>query len=506
MSTRSIASHPIAPSTADYTKATNLNASSSPKICIVGGGLSGLATAIKLQNLLPNAAITLYEAAPRVGGVIHTEKCGNFLVDHGADMFATNPPHAMKLCEELGVTERLCEPSMEGRGAKIVCNGKLVPLPEGFVLMRATQLIPMLQTPLLSVLGKLRFLFERWIPRKKKNLDAFDDESISSFVTRRMGREMLDRLVAPLTAGIYTADVSKLSMLATMAPIAKMESEYGSLAKATSARRKRGQDSVERNSAGARYSQFRAFKGGMIDLINAIVASLSEGSINLETEVKSIQPKTGGGWEISLADQVVPYDEVILATPPHITAKLLADHDSSAAELMGRIEASSAAIVILGVHRSQIKAPANCFGFVVPLNEKRQILACSFASTKFAGRAPEDQTLIRVFVGGAMQPELLEKSDEALIELTRQELSELIGLEGEPELKQVVRWNDAMPQYHVGHLERVKLLEARIEKIEGLSIVSNALHGVGISPLIGQAEDVASSIAERYSDSSNSSR
>ena len=457
-----------------------------------------MVTAVKLQQLMPNADIAIYESDCRLGGVIHTEECDNFLVDHGADMFATHPPDAMKLCDQLGVSDSLIEPLVEGRGAKIVHKGRLLPLPEGFVLMRATQTWPMLKTPLLSLGGKIRFLWERWVPKKRDTETRVEDESIADFVSRRMGKEMLDRIVAPLTAGIYTADINRLSMLATMGPIAKMETDFGSLAKATSVRRKSGQDSVERNSAGARYSQFRAFPGGMIQLIEALEAKLPRENIHKNCKVQRIQQNSDSSWEITLPDETVKCDEVVLATPPKVSAKLLEDLCPKASKTMSQIESSSVAIAVLGVHKSQISKPADCFGFVVPLNENRKILACSFASAKFAHRAPENHVLIRVFVGGAMQAELLQKTDDAIIELVRDELSELIGLSGEPAVAKVVRWNEAMPQYHVGHLERIKIIEEEISKIPSLMIVSNAMHGVGISPVISQASKVATHISERY--------
>jgi len=493
----------------EITDDKNASLPSQPKICIVGGGLSGLATAHRLHRLLPDGSISIFEAKTRIGGVIHSERCKDYLVDHGADMFATNPPAAMRLCEELGVVDDLIEPLVKGRGAKIVNGGRLVALPEGFVLMRATQLWPIVRTPLLSIRGKLRFLMERWIPVKTSRGQDEQDESIGDFVRRRMGHEMLDRIVAPLTAGIYTADIDRLSMLATMGPIAKMETTHGSLAKATSERRKSGEDSVERNSAGARYSQFRAFPEGMVQLIESLVSHLPAEVINTDTKVLSLSRSTVEGWNLSLktddAERCESFDEVVLATPPRITSNLLQGICPSAASLLADIEASSVAIVVLGVKQTQIARPANCFGFVVPLSEKRKILACSFASEKFRGRAPTDRVLIRVFVGGAMQPELLQQSDQELSNLVREELFELIGLSGEPEITQVVRWHEAMPQYHVGHLDRVAKIESELTEVEGVTVVSNSLHGVGISPVIGQANTAAAQIASRLNSSSDTS-
>ncbi len=494
-----------------------------PRIAIIGGGLSGLAVAAQLHLELPDADLTLFEASDRLGGVIYTERVGEFLVDHGADMFSTNPPAAIELCRRLGVDQRLMEPQLEGRGARIACGTELVPLPEGFVLMRATQLWPMLTTPLLSIRGKLRFLLERFIPSigsppssgaaeeastEKGGDDALPpDESVADFVRRRMGREVLDRIVAPLSAGIYTADVNRLSMQATMGPIAKMERDFGSLARATAARRRSGQDSVERSSAGARYSQFRAFRGGMIELISTLADSLPEGTVRLSSRVESIgrspTNQTPTQWTVTIDGEPQTFDEVVVAVPPVIASSLIRPHAPDAAEELAGIESASTAIVVLGARESEIERDINTFGFVVPLTEGRRILAGSFASHKFAGRAPHGHVLIRVFVGGAMQPELLRLSDEELVNLVREELSELIGYHGDPELTRVVRWNHAMPQYHVGHRDRVERIEQAMGRVEGLSLMTNALHGVGIAPVIQQAGTVAKKIADRWQQSSH---
>lgn len=477
-----------------------------PRIAIIGGGLSGLATAVKLHLVFPQANLTLLEGSKRLGGVIHTEVADQFLIDHGADMFATNPPAAIDLCRQLGVEDCLIEPRIESRGARIAHGSELVPLPEGFVLMRATQLWPMMTTPLLSIRGKLRFLAERWITSIQKdklsNAPLPPDESVSNFVDRRMGKEVLDRIVAPLAAGIYTADVTKLSMQATMGPIAKMERDYGSLARATAARRRSGKDSLERSSAGARYGQFRAFPGGMIQLIETLRDALPQESIRLERPVKSLI-KSGDQWTVTSGKESLGFDHVVVAVPPNVAAELLRPLIPIAAAELAGIESASVAIVLLGVHRSQIQNEIDTFGFVVPLNEKRRILAGSFASNKFVGRAPEGDVLIRVFVGGAMQPELLDLADDQIVQIVREELDDLIGLHGDPVLTRVVRWDRAMPQYHVGHLDRVNRIEEAIEQVPGISLVSNALHGVGIAPVIGQADRVAKKIAAQFQNSSN---
>ncbi|MGB7323782.1 MAG: protoporphyrinogen oxidase [Rubripirellula sp.] len=460
------------------------------RVAIIGGGLSGLATAAQLRLAHPGIELTVFEAGERVGGVIHTETADGFLIDHGADMFATKPPHALQLCQKLGVEDQLIEPLPDGRGARIVRHGKLMPIPDGFVLMRATKLWPMLKTPLLTPLGKLRFLVERFVSVDKQTANEDFDESVDSFVRRRMGNEVLDRIVAPLSAGIYTADITKLSMRATMGPIAEMEQKYGSLARATVARRRSGEDSVERGSTGARYGQFRAFRGGMIRLIETLAESLPEGSIRTSTAISSVV-RQNERWNVStVSGETETFDHVVVAVPPVPASKLLSEIAPAASEQLAAIESASAAIIVLGVKKTDIQADINTFGFVVPLSENRKILAGSFASHKFAGRAPDGHVLIRVFMGGAMQAELLDQDDASLVKTVRQELADLIGLGGEPIVTRVVRWNHAMPQYHVGHKQRVKLIEESIAQVPGLSLINNGLGGVGIAPVIRAAGEV----------------
>ena len=208
-------------------------------------------------------------------------------------------------------------------------------------------------------------------------------------------------------------------------------------------------------------------------------------------------------WTVHLGNESHEFDQVVVAVPPHAASPLLRPHAPEAADELSKIESASVAIVVMGARRAEIERDINTFGFVVPLTEKRRILAGSFASNKFAGRAPAGHVLMRVFVGGAMQPELLRLSDEEIVALVREELAELIGFRGEPVVTRVVRWNRAMPQYHVGHLDRVKRIEAEIDKVDGLALMSNALHGVGITPVIGQADRVASQIASQWQASSN---
>ncbi|TWT91553.1 protoporphyrinogen oxidase [Stieleria varia] len=499
------------------------------RVVIIGGGLSGLATAVHLHLLDPSLQLTVLESADRVGGVIHTQQVTlpsgqSFVLDHGADMFATQPPAALKLCERLGVADQLILPNTDDAGAMIVFKGRLQRIPDGFVLMRATRVWPMITTPLLSPLAKLRLLAERWVRpensahrNKQQNTegntgqnsaDPDGDVSVAHFVRRRMGTAVLDKIVSPLVAGIYTADVERLSMLATMAPIAEMVRQHGSLTAATRRRKREGSDGTERNSAGARYHNFRAFRGGMIQLIQSLTAALPDQTIQTQADVQSLNwnasQKT---WAVRTGDHEIQCDAVVLATPARVSARLLQTIPTNdlkpaanaAADQLSQIESASAAIAVLVVRKDQISKPIDFFGFVVPMLERRRILAGSFASVKFAGRCDDDHLIVRVFMGGALQSELLERDDDQLIRIAREELADLVGLSGDPVYAAVVRWNAAMPQYHVGHLERVRQIESNLAKLPALEMTSNALHGVGIAPVISAAESTAKKIVEQLS-------
>ncbi|MCO8122405.1 protoporphyrinogen oxidase [Stieleria sp. TO1_6] len=487
------------------------------RIAVIGGGLSGLTAAFYVLKRAPETAVTLFESGSRLGGVIATEsvpstdpahpESGRFVIDHGADMFATEPPAALELCRDLGVEDQLILPDVKRAGAMILHNGALVPIPDGFVLMRATKLWPMLATPLLSVGGKLRFLCERWIgPLPERTGHAGGDVSVADFVRHRMGSETLDRLVGALVAGIYTADIERLSMNATMAPLAAMVDQHGSFAAATKQRRRQNKDNTERHSAGARYEKFRSFAGGMQQLIDALVAGIDAAAIEMETAVTGLefnpedsdQPDSAW-WRVDAGGQSHEFDQVVLATPAAVSSRLLVSvreqsvlaECQTASEQLAAIPSASTAIVVLCVHQSQLTRLPQRFGFVVPPIENRNILAVSFASHKYPVRCPADHCIIRVFVGGATQAALLDQSDEALIEMVRGELADLIGMQGRETLSRVVRWQDAMPQYHVGHLQRVSQIQDAIARVPGLYLTTNALQGVGIAAVVGAAKRVA---------------
>jgi oxygen-dependent protoporphyrinogen oxidase len=490
----------------------NTPPSAFPRVAIIGGGISGLAAAHRLSELLPPANIDLFEASGRLGGILNTVQRAGFLIEQSADNFLIKPPAALELCREVGLQSDLLTTDESRRRAFVVRSGKLVPIPEGFYLMSPRKLWPILMSPALSIRGKLRLLLEPFIPRRKPNSfdgnpGEYSDESVADFARRRLGREVFEQLIQPLVAGIYTADPEQLSMAATMPQFLEYERTSGSLLRATVRLRPRTEASVDDSStdhsakaaSGARYGLFVTPKDGMSSLVGNIAKLLSRVTIHLNAPISELQ-LVANRWQLKLAaghKHIEPtfYDAAILALPAPAAAKILEFSDSALAGELSAIEYAGCAVVSLGFRRTQISHPLDGFGFVVPETERRRIIAGSFASLKFPGRAPEHHVLIRVFVGGALQPEMLKLSDDDLIRISFDELTDLLQMTGSPVASDVARWPHSMPQYHVGHLARVSRIEQIVGKYPTLALAGNAYRGVGIPHCVASGESAAARIA-----------
>lgn len=468
---------------------------------MVGGGISGLAAAVRLQELIPQAELALFEASERPGGVLQTVRRDEYLVERAADSFTTNVPWAMDLCHRLGLADTLQTTVPTYRRALVIHQGKVLRVPDGFLLMSAARLWPLLTTRALSWPGKLRLLAEPLVRRRPPRWDQVD-ESVESFATRRLGREVFERLVQPLVAGIYTADPAKLSMAATMNEFLVDEQQYGSLlraavVRAAKARRESKRQASSDRESGARYGLFVAPREGMASLAEALANRLPAGSVHLGTRVANLRKGQEGRWQIATSsDGADPsFDAVILALPAYESAQVLGELDAELAAQLDAIPYAGAAVVSFAYRRDQIDHPLDGFGVVVPQVEGRQIIAASFASVKFPDRAPADRVLIRTFVGGAMQPELAELPDERLCHMAHEELSQLLGITGQPLWNDVARWPRSMPQYHVGHVQRIAEIERHVAAWPGLELAGNAYHGVGIPQCIHSGETAAERIA-----------
>ena len=483
-----------------------MNRTEGKKIIIIGGGITGLSAAHRLSELSKDEKglldVTLIEARDQLGGVIHTIKQDGFLIDSGPDNFVTAKPWAMALARRLGIASELISTNEAHRSAMVVRNGKMMPIPEGFLLMAPTKFLPMVTTPLFSLPGKVRMGMELFVPPRRQN----GDESLGSFVIRRFGQEALDRLVQPLISGIYTAKPHKLSLRATMPRFLDLETKYRSVIRGMRAEGKKRKTS----GSGARYSMFVTFKEGLHTLIRALEERLSHVDFRLGERAAQLEknPPDNGVplWKVKLEDGLsVEADGVIIAGPSKHAARLLTAVDADLSRQLSAVGYASSAVVHLAYKRSHIAHPLNAFGCVVPITERRSIIAASFSSVKYAGRAPAGYVLLRAFMGGALQPGIVKQSDNDLIKTARQDLDALLGIATPPQFAIVSRWPDSMAQYDVGHLERVAVMRQRLSRHKGLQVAGNGFEGVGIPDCVraGEraAEDLLSEIMAQRGDS-----
>jgi len=463
------------------------------RLAVVGGGLTGLAAAYRLLELSAAATdrpceVTLFEASPHSGGVIGTNRIQGYLAELGADMFITNRPWAISLVRRLGLESRVISTEPTYRRSLVLRKGRPVEVPDGFQLLSPVQAWPVLKSSIFSPWGKLRMGLEYLLPSRKET----GDESLAHFVRRRFGNEALERLIQPLVGGIYTADPEKLSLQATLPRFLDMEREHGSLIRALRSQKKTGPAEA---ASGARYGLFVSFPDGIAELLNALTSQISaKGQIQFGTTITQVL-KRETGFLLTLGNGTEQeFDGVVLAMPSYRAAALVRGFAESLATALDQIEYASAAIVVTGHKLADITHPMDAYGLVVPEIEKRKVLAVSFTSRKFPGRAPEGCVMLRTFVGGAMHPELLEQTDDQILNMVREELAEIFGVRWNPDFTRVQRWNKSMAQYHVGHLERVATIERELSAYPSLRVAGNAYHGVGIPDCIHSGETAAEAV------------
>lgn len=469
------------------------------KIAVIGGGITGLSAAHRLTELAAGQdlelEVTLFEASDRVGGVFGTKHIKGHVVETGADSFITNKPWAVDLCHRLGLSDQLIGTNPAYQRSLILHDGQPVVTPQGFELLLPRKLRALLASPLLSLEGKVCVAAEPFVPPKTDDTD----ESLASFVRRRFGQEMLDRIVQPMVGGIYTADPENLSMQATLPRFAKREREYSSLLRSVWAERQSetstANEELDNPSgiSGARYGLFASLKEGMSQLLDALTVSVQQtATIEFNRAVLGVRPSSDDGFDVKLSgDEKLSFDAVILALPAHQSGRVVNSWDATLAARLSQIPYASSAIVVSAHRLEDIEHSVEAFGLVIPHVEGRRILAVSFLSRKFEGRSPEGTVQLRTFVGGAMQPELLDQSDDSLLALVRDELQDILGVRGKPLFEIVARYERAMPQYHVGHLNLVEDIERRASAHDGFAIAGNAYRGVGLPDSIHSGEQAA---------------
>ncbi len=462
-------------------------------ITIIGGGMAGLATAYYLQKKSRESGIkvdyTLVESASRFGGKITTDQVDDFVIEGGPDSFITQKPWGTQLCRELGLADRLIPTNDERRSIFVLSKGKLVPFPGGYRLTVPTEFVPFALSPLISPLGKLRMGLDLVIPPRREQ----SDESLAAFIRRRLGVEALDKIAGPVMAGIYVADPERLSLLSTFPMFAEMEQKYGSLIRAMQAAKKHhpSPNGARQNSGGRPQAMFTSLRGGMQELVEALLARL-QGDLRPGCRVVGLH-YLSPGFEIlfdSPQGQPLKTDAVVLAAPAYTAASLVESFAPHLAALLQKVRYVSTATISLGYRRADLPAQSdlNGFGFMVPKSENRPILACTWSSTKFNHRASADDVLLRLFVGGDQREYLVEDwADEELLALAQAELGAIMGITAQPVVRRIFRWPKGNPQYDVGHLDRVAEMEQAAATIPGLYLTGSAFRGIGLPDCIKSA-------------------
>jgi protoporphyrinogen/coproporphyrinogen III oxidase len=460
------------------------------RMVIVGGGISGLAAAYYLERQAEQTglqvSIRLLEADQRVGGVIRTERCGEFLLEAGPDSFLSLKPAALDLCKELSLGDDLIGSNDERRKTYVLQGGKLRQLPDGLMFVVPTRIWPMFRGDLLSPAGKLRLALAPFLPPVERRAA---DRAVTDFISRRFGREVLERLAEPLLAAVYGAEVDTLSASAVLPQLVAIEEKYGNLWRGLSHAR------AQMKSRSPGQPLFMTLRNGLGEMVERLQRSLKRTQVKFGCEVRAIS-SDGEGYRVEHEGGAEAAEAVIVATPAHAAARLLQSLDGELARQLGSIRYHSSVIVALGYERRQFGRELEGFGFVVPRTESRYMTACTWVSTKFPFRSGPEGVLLRCFLGGSRNHGLLERSDEQIVSDTLRELDEIMQLRATPSFVRIYRWENRMPQYDVGHLARLETVASALRNHPGLCLAGNGYRGIGIPDCIQSGATASAAVME----------
>ncbi len=472
-----------------------MGASGTYDLVVVGAGISGLTLAYRVITARPSARVLVLEASPRLGGNLRTERTPEgYLIDAGPDSWVAQKPQASALAHELGLGTELIGTRSDTRNVYVSHQGKLHPMPEGLVLGIPTAAAPIVRTPLFSWAGKMRMALELFVPPRR----SVEDETVENFLTRRLGAEVCERLAGPLLGGIFSGEPNELSMQTCFPSLLESEATYGSLILAMRARKA---EALVRAGGASPPSAFTTLRGGVGALIEGLRVKLHADGVELrlQTQVQALTFQEGstGAMRLTVGDgQRVQAAQVAFAGPSHVPERLLGSAAQHADFSLFRY--ASAATVFLAYDEAQLGRALNGLGFVVPKSENRAVTACTWVSSKWAGRAPSGKALVRLFFGGPMGQHWLERPDSDLVEAATREFAHYVGVQGLPELVRVNRFVRGTPGAPFGHLDRVRALRAQLARMApGMHVLGNGYDGTGIPDCIRQAGTVAEQVCEK---------
>ena len=446
-----------------------------------GGGVSGLVATRAL--LRDGADVCLFEAGATLGGVLRTVRDDGLLLEEGPDSLVATKPAGIALCDELGVP--LIGTSPTHARSLVVRAGRLQPVPEGFVLLAPTKWGPLLRSPIFSWAGKARMALDLVLPRGK-----VEDETLGGFVRRRLGAEALERLAQPMLGGVVAGDPDVLSARSVLPMLTALEARDRSIILGMQ-RRRRAQLAKMKGAgaaSGARYGLFRTPRDGMGSLVEALVAEVGGAEVRVGARASSVA--RDGGWRVDGE----AFDGVISALPIRAAEATLRGVDPGLDEALSGIPSASTATLNLVYRAADVRHPLDGFGFVVPAAEGLSLMACTFTTRKYAGRAGDDTVVLRAFVGGALGTAAYARDDASLIAAARADLERLLGLDATPIRTHLVRWQDRFAQMTVGHAGRVEAIRAAEERMPGLGVAGNFLGGAGIPDCIEAARRAAATV------------
>jgi oxygen-dependent protoporphyrinogen oxidase len=473
------------------------------RIVVVGGGITGLSAAHaalgRARETGRTVAVTVLEGSARFGGNLVTERAGGFLLDGGPDSWVASKPQASALARDLGLADALVGTNEATRRYYIAWDGRLHLVPDGLVLGVPTRLAALARTRLFSWRGKLRMAIEPLV-RARRGAGQGDerDESIAEFARRRLGREASDRLVAPLLGGISAGEASDLSVVSSFPQLVAMERQYGSLVRGMRAARRARESERVGGRGGPEPSAFVSLAGGVGGLVDALAERLrASGAVLRANAVVRALARTGPTWSVEIeGGPPIVADAVLLAVPSHAAGRIAGPLDEGLARALARLHSASTATVFFGYRRADVAHPLDGSGFLVPRAMGRPILAGTWVSSKWRGRAPEGHVLLRAFIGGPAADEALRGRDAELEALARQELFSLMGLSAEPVFSRVFRFERGSAQMRVGHADTLRDVRDRLAACApGVRIAGGGYDGIGIPDCIRQGQEHGGAMA-----------